>query len=91
MRLPFSVNMYAKPPGSLLDAGRSVCFPRGRTFCVLFAQAQSLDDCAVAVDVAVFQIIEQRAALAYQANESPFCVMIFTVGFHVFRQVGDTV
>ena len=57
----------------------------------LFAQTQCLDNGAIAFDVAVFEVVEQGAALTYELHESAFSRMIFTVGSHVFRQVGDTV
>ena len=37
------------------------------------------------------EVVEQGAALTYELHESAFSRMIFTVGSHVFRQVGDTV
>ena len=57
----------------------------------LLTEAKCLDDGAVAVDVAVLEVVEEGAALTYQFNEGTFGVMIFTVGLHVFRQMGNTV
>lgn len=57
----------------------------------LLTQAEGFDDGAVAFDVLVLEILEQSATLTYQFYEGPFCSMIFTVGLHVFRQVGNTV
>ena len=57
----------------------------------LLTQTERLDDVAVAFDVAALEVVEQSAALTYELNERAFCSMIFTVGSHVVRQMGNTV
>ena len=57
----------------------------------LLTEAESLHDGTVTLDVTLLEIVEQGAALTYEFNERAFGHMIFTVGSHVFRQVGNTV
>ena len=57
----------------------------------LLAEAESLHDCAVAVDVAVLQVVEERTTLTYQLHKRAFSRIIFTVSAHVLRQMGNTV
>lgn len=66
----------------------------GSRFCRLrrlLAQAERLNQRAIALDVFALEVVEQGAALAYELHESAFGAMIFTVRSHVLRQVGDTV
>ena len=44
----------------------SVEYTGSVSLCELLTEAESLDDCTVAIDVAVVQIVEQCAALSYQ-------------------------
>lgn len=60
-------------------------------FARLSAETQSLDDSTIAVDIAVVQIIEQRAALTYQLCQRTCGSIIFTVLLKMFRQMGNTV
>ena len=55
------------------------------------AQAQCLDDGAVALDVLVLQVGEQSATLTYEVNQSPVRAIIFVIGLHVFGQTANTV
>ena len=57
----------------------------------LLSQTESLDDVAVALDVAVVKVIEQSAALSYKLCQSTCCSIIFTVLLHMFRQMSNTV
>ena len=57
----------------------------------LLAQAQLLDDGAVAFDVAVLQVVQQGAALTYQHSQSSFSAIIFSVELQVLSQTGNTV
>ena len=57
----------------------------------LLAEAKGLDDGTVALDVLVLKVVEEDAALTYKCYEGTFGSMIFTVGLHVFRQMGNTV
>ena len=61
-----------------------------KRFCLL-TQAECLHDGAIALDVAILQVVEEGAALTYEFHERAFGRMIFTVCSHVFRQVGNTV
>ena len=45
----------------------------------------------VNTDVAVVKIVKQCTTLTYQLCQGPFCRIIFTVGLHVLRQMGNTV
>ena len=44
----------------------SVEYTGSVSLCELLTEAESLDDCTVAIDVAVVQIVKQCAALSYQ-------------------------
>lgn len=57
----------------------------------LLTQAEGFHDSTIALDVAVLQVVEEGTTLTYEFHESTFGRMIFTVGSHVFRQVGNTV
>ena len=57
----------------------------------LLAEAEGFDDGTVTLDVFALEIVEQSAALTYQFHERAFSRMIFTVGSHVLRQMGNTV
>ena len=60
--------------------------PRG-----LLAEVQRLDDRAVALDVDLLQVFQQRAALADQAQQCALGSEVVLVAFEVFRKVADTV
>ena len=53
----------------------------------LLTQAKSLDDSAVAVDIAVLQVVEESATLTYELSKCSFSAMIFTVLLHVLREI----
>lgn len=57
----------------------------------LLTQAKFLDNGTVAVDVAVFQISEQRTAFTYQHSQSSFCTIILSVELKVLSQMSNTV
>ena len=61
-----------------------------QTLC-LSAQTERFDDGAVAFDVAVVEIVQKRASFTYHLRQRTSSVMIFTVLFQVFRQMGNTV
>lgn len=77
----------SKIPAALGAAG--ICLFLKEIF--LLTQTERLDDVAVAFDVAALEVVEQSAALTYELNERAFSGMIFTVGSHVVRQMGNTV
>ena len=60
--------------------------PRG-----LSAKVERLDDRAVAFDVDLLQIFQQRAALTYQAQQCALGSEVVFVALEVFRKVADTV
>ena len=60
--------------------------PRG-----LSAGVERLDDGAVALDVDLLQVFQQRAALADQAQQCALGSEVVLVAFEVFRKVADTV
>ena len=55
------------------------------------AEIQRLHDCAVALDVDLLQVFQQRAALADQAQQCALGSEVVLVAFEVFRKVADTV
>ena len=57
----------------------------------LLTQAELLNDGTISVDVAVLQVVQQRAALTYQHCQGSFCTIIFSVELHVLSQVSNTV
>ena len=75
-----------RPAAVMLRGVRCGCGKKG-----LLAEAKGLDDGTVALDVLVLKVVEEGAALTYKCNEGTFGSMIFTVGLHVFRQMGNTV
>ena len=60
--------------------------PRG-----LSAEVERLDDGAVALDVDLFQILQQRAALTDQAQQCALGSEVVFVALEVFCKVADTV
>ncbi len=54
-------------------------------------QTKIFDDGTVAADIAVVQVVQQRAAFADQHRQSPFSSIIFSVELHVLGQTGNTV
>ena len=60
--------------------------PRG-----LSAEVERLDDGAVALDVDLFQILQQRAALTDQAQQCALGSEVVLVALEVFSKVADTV
>ena len=57
----------------------------------LFTEIERLDDCSVALDIDLFQILQQLAALTYQAQQRALGSEVVLVAFEVFRKVADTV
>jgi len=55
----------------------------------LLADSEFADDLAVAVCVALLQIIQQTSPLAHKHQESPARTVVFLVLFEVFRQFAD--
>ena len=57
----------------------------------LFTEIERLDDCSVALDIDLFQILQQLAALADQTQQRALRTEVVTVALHVLRKVADTV
>ena len=57
----------------------------------LFTEIERLDDCSVALDIDLFQILQQLAALADQTQQRTLRAEVVLVAFEVFRKVADTV
>ena len=57
----------------------------------LLTQSELADDSTIALYVLFLYIVQQSASLTYQTCQGPFCTIIFTVGLHVLRQMGNTV
>ena len=57
----------------------------------LFTEIERLDDCSVALDIDLFQILQQLAALTYQTQQCALGSEVVLVAFEVFRKVADTV
>lgn len=57
----------------------------------LSAEAESLDNSTIAIDIAVVQIVEQSTAFADKLSQRTGSSMIFTVLLQMFRQMGNTV
>ena len=55
----------------------------------LAADAEALDDRAVALDVGLHQVLEQAATLADQQQQAAPAVVVVLVGLEVLGQVGD--
>src|SRR5687768_6938200 len=55
------------------------------------AQAETLDERAVALDVGVTQVVEQPAALADQQQQTTTAVVVVLVHLEVFGEVADAV
>ena len=58
---------------------------------VLLAETEFGNDVAVALNIVTLEIVEQCATLTNEFCQGPFCRIIFTVGLHVLRQMGNTV
>ena len=56
----------------------------------LFTEIERLDDCSVALDIDLFQILQQLAALADQTQQRTLCTEVVFVATKVFRKVVDT-
>ena len=57
----------------------------------LFTEIERLDDCSVALDIDLFQILQQLAALADQTQQRTLRAEVVLVAFEVFCKVADTV
>ena len=60
-------------------------------FQVLFTKIQFLDDGPVALNVTIFQIVQDPAALADQTDEGALRAEILAVTLQMLSQVRDTV
>ena len=56
----------------------------------LLADSEFADDLAVAVCVALLQVVQQTSPLAHKHQKSPARTVILLVLFEVFRQLADT-
>lgn len=57
----------------------------------LLAETESLDDCAVAVDVLLLEVREETTALAYELHEGAVSGVILVVCLNVLCEVLDAV
>ena len=57
----------------------------------LLAEVQRLDDRAVALDVDLLEVLQQLAALTYQAQQGALGSEVVLVALEVFSKVVDTV
>ena len=58
---------------------------------ILLAETESLDDCAVAVDVLLLEVREEATALTYELHERTVCGVILVVSLNVLCEVLDAV
>lgn len=56
----------------------------------LLTQTESLDDCTIAINVAVVKIVKKRTALAYELCKAACSLVILVVLLQVFGKVLDT-
>src|SRR5258706_12309401 len=64
---------------------------RSRALMWLLADAQLVDDGAVAVLVRLLEVVQKAAAAADKLQEAAAAVMVLRVGLEVLGQVGDAV
>ena len=57
----------------------------------LLTQAESFDNCTIAVDVASLQVVEQGATLTYETGQGTLGAVVLAVLLHVLGQVLDAV
>ena len=57
----------------------------------LLTQAESFDNCTIAVDVAALQVVEQGATLTYETRQGTLGAVVLAVLLHVLGQVLDAV
>ena len=57
----------------------------------LFTQAESFDNCTIAVDVARLQIVKQGTTLTYETCQGTLCAVVLAVLLHVLSQMLDAV
>ena len=57
----------------------------------LLTETQALDDGTVALDVTLFQIVEQGAALADELSQGTGRHKVLVVGLHVLSEVSDAI
>ena len=57
----------------------------------LLTQAESFDNCTIAVDVAALQVVEQGATLTNETSQGTFGAVVLAVLLHVLGQVLDAV
>ena len=55
----------------------------------LFTEIERLDDCSVALDIDLFQILQQLAALADQTQQRTLCTDVVFVATKVVDTVGE--
>ena len=60
-------------------------------FGILLTQTESLNDSTIALDVAVFEIVEQGAALTDEDGQRTCGVMILVVALQVLGQMLDAI
>jgi hypothetical protein len=65
--------------------------PPNRTPTELLTEVQSLDNCAVALDINLFEVLQQLAAFTYQAEQGTLSTEVLAVRFEVLCKVADTV
>ena len=56
---------------------------------VLFAEAESLNQLAIAVDIGVLEVVEQLAPLADKLEEAATRVMVFGVNLEMHSEIVD--
>src|SRR5215207_8594145 len=64
---------------------------RSRPFRTSAAQAETLDDRAVALDLGLLQVVQQPAALTHQQQQATTAVVVVLVLLEVLGEVGDAV
>jgi hypothetical protein len=84
---PRTMALEASPVTELLGVRADAHTPA----CALPAQAQTLDQRAVALDIVVAQIVEQPPTSAVEHLQSPTAVMIQRMGVQMRGDVGDPV
>ena len=57
----------------------------------LLTQAESFDNCTIAVDVAALQVVEQGATLTNETSQGTLGAVVLAVLLHVLGQVLDAV
>ena len=58
---------------------------------MLLTNAELLDDSTVALDVFLFEVVEQSTTLTYQRGQCTLSTEVLAVGFEVLGKVVDTI